>query len=161
MLRRYTLADRTTCVAILESNTPRFFAHRDREDFLSFLDAPAGIYSVLEDNNSAIIGCGGIATRNKGQEGILTWGMIHADRHRQGWGKLLALTRLRQLSGIPSVQKVTINTSNETVGFYSTLDFRVTNYRPNYYSEGLHRYDMELLIDDDIRRRLREINRVL
>ena len=94
MLRNYIDEYRSSCINILESNTPRYFAPLDREDFLAFLDAPSGIYSVLEDHESVIVGCGGISTRKQGEEGILTWGMIHATRQRQSGESMLRRSRL-------------------------------------------------------------------
>jgi ribosomal protein S18 acetylase RimI-like enzyme len=151
MLRQYTAKDRSSCMSILESNTPCYFAPQDREDFLAFLDAPSGIYSVLEDNEGIIVGCGGISTRKEGEEGILTWGMIHATRHRQGWGRQLALARFSQLCKITTVKFITLNTSQETIGFYEKLGFRTIVFTSDYYSIGLHRYDMELSMDEQFR----------
>ena len=151
MLRKYSNADRSFCINILESNTPRYFTYQDREDFCAFLEAPPGIYNVLEDDEDAIIGCGGISTRKQGQEGILTWGMIHATRQRQGWGRYLTLARFSQLSEISSVKTITLNTSQETVGFYEKLGFHTTAFTPDYYSIGLHRYDMEIDVNEQFR----------
>ncbi len=148
MFRRYIDEDRFACINILYSNTPRYFAPQDGEDFCTFLASPSGIYSVLGNHEGVIIGCGGISTRNQGQEGILTWGMIHATRHRQGWGRLLTLARFSQLSKIASVQTITLNTSQETVGFYEKLGFRTVTFTPDCYNVGLHRYDMELDVNE-------------
>lgn len=155
MFRHYTEAYRALCVNILDSNVPRYFSPGDREDFLTFLaDAPQGSYGVLADDAGVIVGCGGIGTRQEGTEGILTWGMIHASRHRQGWGRRLALARLSQLCQLPSIKKVTINTSHETFGFYEKLGFKTIAYTPDGYAPGLHRYDMEVAVNEAFRQRL-------
>jgi ribosomal protein S18 acetylase RimI-like enzyme len=157
IFRRYTPADRSTCIAILDSNMPRFFSSRDHVEFLAFLDAPVGIYSVLEQDSGHVIGCGGISTRDQERTGILTWGMIHVNYHRQGWGRQLAFLRLRQLSIYPSLRKITLNTSQETVGFYEKLGFHTTDFLPNFYSEGLHCCKMELQVNDEFHDRLTAI----
>ncbi len=154
MLRQYIDKDRSSCINILESNTPRYFAPLDREDFLAFLDAPSGIYSVLEDHEGVIVGCGGISTRKQGEEGLLTWGMIHATQHSQGWGRHLTIVRFSQLCKIATVKTITLNTSQETVGFYEKLGFRRTAFTPDYYSIGLHRYDMEFGVDEQFRQQI-------
>lgn len=154
MLRPYTPADRTDCLAILESNTPRYFTQDDHTDYLAFLDNIKGTYSVFEDDAGRIIGCGGAATLCSGLVGCLTWGMIHVTRHRQGWGTLLTLARLHELSQIATVQKIGINTSNETAGFYTKLGFHTAEVMPNYYAPGLDRYVMTLKVDDAFRQHL-------
>lgn len=154
IFRRYTPADRTTCIDILDSNMPRFFSDQDRIEFLAFLEAPVGKYSVLEQPQGTIIGCGGIATEAQERVGILTWGMIHRDYHRQGWGWQLAFLRLRQLSVYPSMRKITLNTSQESAGFFEKLGFQTTEIVPNFYCEGLHCVRMELQVDREFEQRL-------
>jgi N-acetylglutamate synthase-like GNAT family acetyltransferase len=154
IFRRYTAADRSTCIAILESNMPRFFSELDRVEYLAFLEAPGGTYSVLEQSGGNIIGCGGIATSAQGSVGILTWGMIHSNYHRQGWGRQLAFWRLRQLSEYASIKKIILNTSQETAGFYEMLGFHTTEFLPNFYCEGLHCLKMEQEVDDKFYDRL-------
>ena len=156
MFRRYTIADRSSCIEIVESNTPRYFSLQDCTDFLTFLDSHLGIYSILEDKIGTIVGCGGIDTRKQGEEGILTWGMIHETRHRQGWGSQLTFARLHQLTTISTVQKITLNTSNETFSFYEKLGFHTVSFTPNYYSVGLHRYDMEVIVDETFRSKVQK-----
>ncbi|GHO80288.1 acetyltransferase [Ktedonobacter sp. SOSP1-85] len=148
MLRRYTKIDYSACMNILESNIPRYFLPQDREDFRLFLESPSGVYNVLEDHEGTIIGCGGIATRHQGEDGILTWGMIHAMRHRQGWGRRLTLARLAQLCALSSVKRITLHTSQESVGFYERLGFRTLAFTVDGYGAGLHRHDMQLIIDE-------------
>jgi ribosomal protein S18 acetylase RimI-like enzyme len=157
IFRRYTPADRSTCIAILDSNMPRFFSHQDRTEFLAFLDAPVGIYNVLEEPDGHIIGCGGAATRDQEHIGVLTWGMIHARYHRQGWGRLLAFLRLRQLTSYPTIQKIILNTSQETVGFYEKLGFHTTDFVANFYGEGLHCFKMEQQIGGEFQQRLKAL----
>lgn len=157
IFRRYTPADRTICIEILDSNMPRFFSDQDRIEFLAFLEAPVGTYNILEREEGHIIGCGGISTRDEGQTGILTWGMIRRDCHRQGWGRQLAFLRLRQLSEYTSLKKITLNTSQESAGFFEKLGFHTTEILPNFYCEGLHCVKMELQIDGEFEQRLGDI----
>ncbi len=154
IFRRYTPADRSTCIAILDSNMPRFFSDQDRTEFLAFLATPVKMYHVLEERPGHIIGCGGIATRSQERIGVLTWGMIHPRYHRRGWGSLLAFLRLSQFTAYPEMQKIILNTSQETVGFYEKLGFHTTDFVANFYGEGLHCYKMEQPLDDGFQQRL-------
>src|SRR5262249_12233528 len=121
--------------------------------FAAFLDAPPGFYGVLCADDGAVVGCGGIATHD-GRTAALTWGMVHADRHGRGLGRALALARLLRLTEMPQVTRGTLNTSNETVGFYEKVGFRVVKMTPDGYRAGLDRYDLELPVDEELRRRL-------
>jgi ribosomal protein S18 acetylase RimI-like enzyme len=153
--RRYTAADRAACLAIFDSNAARFFAPGDRQDFLRFLDAPPGFYGVLCDDGGTVLGCGGLATaQTDARVAALTWGMVHADHHRRGLGRLLALARLRLLHDLPHVEKVVLHTSQETVGFYRKLGFRDVSVRVNGYRQGLDRHDLELVVDTRLRQSL-------
>ncbi|HYT91317.1 MAG TPA: GNAT family N-acetyltransferase [Gemmataceae bacterium] len=150
--RPYASDDRPACLAIYDSNAERFFAPGDREVFIAFLERKQGFFGVLCDESGAVAGCGGIGTHQDGKLAVLTWGMIHAQRHGQGLGRALALARLRKLSDMTEVEKVILNTSNRTVGFYLKLGFRVARFVPNGYREGLDRYDLEMVVDEEMRR---------
>jgi ribosomal protein S18 acetylase RimI-like enzyme len=155
--RAYTPADRAACLAIFDSNAERFFAPGDREALAAFLDAPRGFFGVLCEDDGTVVGCGGLGTHDEGRTAVLTWGMVHADRHGQGLGKALGLARLLRLNEMPEVRRVRLNTSNVTVGFFQKLGFRVLKFTPNGYRGGLDRYDLELPVDDALRQRLAEL----
>jgi ribosomal protein S18 acetylase RimI-like enzyme len=154
--RPYHPADRAACLAIYDSNAERFFSPGDREAFAAFLDVLQGFFGVLCDDDGTMVGCGGIGTRDEGRTAVLTWGMVHADRHGHGLGRALALARLLRLNEMPEVTRVTINTSGPAVGFFEKLGFRVVKMTPDGYRVGLDRYDLELPVDDELRRRLAE-----
>src|SRR5689334_82849 len=118
LYRPYTPADRAACLAIYDGNAERFFSPGDREGFAAFLDAPQGFFGVLCEDDGTVMGCGGIGTRDEGRTAVLTWGMVRADRHGQELGWALGLARLLRLSEMFGVTRVTLNTSNATVGFY-------------------------------------------
>ncbi len=154
--RPYTAADRDACLAIYDSNAGHFFSPGDRDDFGAFLDALPGFFGVLCEDDGKVVGCGGVGVR-EGNVAVLTWGMVHADRHGHGLGRTLAWARLLRLAHLPDVARVTLNTSDQTVGFYQKLGFRVVKVTPNGYRDGLDRYDLELPVDDELRRRLAEL----
>jgi ribosomal protein S18 acetylase RimI-like enzyme len=144
-LRSYTPADRAACLAILESNVPRYFAPAERAQFAAWLDAPAGFYGVLCVEGEAPVGCGGIVrAKESARAAVLTWGMIHADHHRQGWGRVLLQARLARLAEMPDVNTVILNTSGAAAGFYRRFGFREVSIIPNGYGPGIDRYEMEL-----------------
>ncbi|MCC6419958.1 MAG: GNAT family N-acetyltransferase [Gemmataceae bacterium] len=149
MLYRPCLAaDHPACLAIFDSNADRYFGPGDRDAFRAFLDAQPGYFGILCDDDGAVVGCGGFGVRDGGKTAVLTWGMVHRDRHGQGLGRALALARLERIAQLPEVDRIVLNTSNETVGFYRKLGFRVVGVTPDGYGKGLDRYDLERTVED-------------
>lgn len=152
--RPWLPADRDRCLAIFDGNLPQYFTPADRVPFVEFLERPVGFYGVLTDPDGQLIGCGGLAPDRTGRAAVLTWGMVDAAHHRRGWGRRLALARLRRVLSLPAVEVVRVNTSSETFGFYERLGFRTVEFAPHGYGPGLHRHDMELAVDAAFRLRL-------
>ncbi len=146
--RPWTPADRAVCLALLDANSPRFFGARDRVEYLAFLANPYRPYWVMLDPDGAVVGCGGAAIDRANRVGYLTYGMVHPDRHGQGLGTRLTAFRLRWLAAQPGIDRVLIDTSNETEGFYARFGFRTLRVIPDSYAPSLHEHDMELVLDD-------------
>jgi ribosomal protein S18 acetylase RimI-like enzyme len=142
--RAYTDADRAACLAIFDSNADRYFSPGDRAEFEAFLDAPVGFFGVLGDNAGRIVGCGGYRVRDDGQTGVLTWGIVAADCQRRGLGTELTLSRLCKLADCQRVQRVALNTSDQSAGFYLKLGFRLVERVADGYRAGLDRCQMQL-----------------
>lgn len=145
-LRPYRPGDRAACLAVFDTNTPRFFAPAEREDFRGFLEAGPDDYFVLEDSpedGPEVVGCGGVFVR--GGEGGLCWGMVARDRHRQGLGSVLLRKRLALLAEHrPEVEAVVLDTTQHSRGFFARFGFEVVKVTPDGYAPGLDRYDMRL-----------------
>lgn len=155
-IREYTVHDRQPCIDIFTSNIPDFFIEVEIPEFKSFLDTNAlGAYWVLE-NADDIIACGGIGTR--GSEGRLHFGMVKREWHRKGIGSTLLKFRLAKLIGNPSVEAISLDTSQHNPKFFGKFGFRETSIQENYYGPSLHRHDMrwELPKSSDLRKILVE-----
>jgi RimJ/RimL family protein N-acetyltransferase len=165
-LRPWRPADRAACLALLDANSPRFFGPSDRADYLRFLANPDRPYWVMigSDPSAAdagagtgtgtVVGCGGAAVAPVERVGFLTYGMVDPTRHGQGLGTLLTRFRLRWLAAQPGIDRVLIDTSNETEGFYARFGFRTLRVIRDAYAPGLHQHDMELRLDAARRRAL-------
>lgn len=152
--RPYAPADRDACLAIFDSNCPRFVAPVERADFESYLAAPRGRYGVLCNDAGAVVGCGGITFDRDGRHAHLAWGLIHAAHHRRGLGRAMTLERLRWIAETPAVERVVMDTSQHTVGFYEKLGFQQTRVTEDGFAPGLHRHRLELVVDDSLRARV-------
>jgi ribosomal protein S18 acetylase RimI-like enzyme len=144
-LRPYTSTDFEACLAIFDSNVPRFFAPEERAEFIEFLEQPMGVYFVVEDELKALIGCGGYG-EIKGI-GVLTWGMVRHDLHKQGVGRFLLRERIAHLKAYqPHLREIHMNTSQHSVNFFEREGFRATKVKMNGFAPGLHEYHLKLEI---------------
>lgn len=143
--RPYTPTDYASCLAIFDSNVPLFFAPEEGAEFIEFLENPLGSYFVLTDEDGGIVGCGGYGEMNR--VGVLTWGMIRRDLHKQGLGRLLLRERIEHLKEHqPHIGEIQMNTSQHSVNFFEREGFRATKIKLNGFAPGLHEYHLKLEI---------------
>ncbi|MCE7987879.1 MAG: GNAT family N-acetyltransferase [Caldilinea sp. CFX5] len=153
-VRDYQTEDCERCLALFDSNVPRFFAPHERAEFAEFLATSTDPYFVVTDNQGQIIGCGGYYLNRERATAGLTWGMVSNHLHRQGIGRFLLLARLRRLSQEPTITSVFINTSQHSYGFFAKVGFVVEAIVENGFAPGLHEYKMILPLSSETRQRL-------
>ncbi|MFK3756689.1 GNAT family N-acetyltransferase [Lysobacter enzymogenes] len=146
-LRDWRADDRNLGLALFDSNTPRFFAASERQDFIDFIDDLPGPYFVLEDADGRALGCGGYATaRNDASKGVLCWGMVHGDLHREGLGSILLAQRLARIAADPSSRFVSIETSQHSCGFFARRGFVETRRTIDGFAAGMDLVEMTLAL---------------
>lgn len=143
--RPYRVEDYEACLTVFETNLPKFFTADERNSFQEFLNGPVRErpYLVLEYHGE-VIGCGGLAFGTERGSAFLSWGMVARPFHGKGLGKLLTEARLDLARAVPEIEKVTLNTSQHTQGFYAKYGFQAKTVTPNGYGPGLDRWDMVL-----------------
>jgi len=149
--RSYSKTDREACLQVFRGNTPKFFGIDEEDEFASFLDRMPCPFFVLEEGGK-VIGCGGYFVNEEKRTGGLCWGMIEQAHHKKGLGKLLLLKRLDDMCRDPHVDRVLMDTSQHSRGFFEKLGFVVYEVHENGYVVGLHRHELELRLDDEKRR---------
>ncbi len=141
-LRPYRAEDQSDCLAIFDSNVPKYFSPQERPLFEAFLAALPGPYLVIADDEGLIQGCGGFAVT--AGEGSMCWGMIGKPWHGRGLGTRLLQARIEQLQADPAVHSIRLDTSQHTRAFYERLGFQQTGFKEHGYAPDLHRIDMTL-----------------
>lgn len=152
-IRPYLPKDRESCIAIFQSNLPRFFDASELSYFLLWLDgldaqqisyfnARFMNYHVIE-NNGQPVGCGGIYRRKTEDKIVMAWGMIHSQHHRKGLGKTLFSFRLNEARKLFPNDSIIMDTSQHTVAFYVKQGFVILSETLHGYGEGLHKYELE------------------
>lgn len=145
-VRPYAPTDHNTCLELFDSNAPRFFAPEERAEFIEFLEQPPGFYFVIENDAGILIGCGGY-DEIKGA-GVLTWGMVRQDLHKQGVGRFLLRERITHLQEqYPHLTEIHMNTSQHSVNFFEREGFRATKIKMNGFAPGLHEYHLTLTLE--------------
>ncbi len=146
--RTYQAEDMAGCLALFDSNTPRFFDVSERDSFVGFLQDQAlrWPYQVIE-LDGRIVGCGGHAVEPDGVSVALCWGMVDNDLHGQGLGRVLTEARIAAARGTPGITRVILNTSQHTQGFYARFGFEVETVTPDGFAPGIDRWDMVLRLD--------------
>jgi GNAT superfamily N-acetyltransferase len=143
-IRTYQPEDALACMALFDSNLPKFFTTPEREQFAAFLarmDCP--FYVAVADGQ--IRGCGGFFVDDYGVT-YLVWGMIHSAWHRQGIGAQLLQWRLDQIRQVPHAWCVLIDTSQHSAPFFARFGFKCYRLIPDGYQAGLDKVFMRLLL---------------
>lgn len=144
IFRPYQPVDKPDCLTIFDSNTPPFFDPSERPDFESFLQRQPCPFFVLEKDQK-IVACGGYGSENEAI--ILAWGMVHRDLHKHGLGTTLLVERIKHIRCTYPKARIIIDTSQHSQEFFRRQGFQVTGGSENYYGPGLHRVDMELILE--------------
>ncbi|QKW57852.1 GNAT family N-acetyltransferase [Stenotrophomonas sp. NA06056] len=141
--RPYRCTDIAACLSIFDSNVPTYFAPEERGDFERFLreQAKECAFQVIEHEGS-VVACGGLSRRDDGCAGFC-WGMVERALHQHGIGRELALARLHQAAADPSIERITLSTSQHTQGFYARLGFQVTRVIADGHGAGIDAVEME------------------
>jgi N-acetylglutamate synthase-like GNAT family acetyltransferase len=147
-IRLYYKNDKQQCLDTFKSNVPDFFSENEIADFEAFLNRletgiPKTQFFVIEDENR-IVGCGGFGDKDNKNIISLAWGHIHKNEHKKGLGQQLLTYRLALIKQMYSQLPLLIDTTQFSYRFYEKNGFRLLKITENYYTEGMHRFDMEL-----------------
>jgi predicted GNAT family N-acyltransferase len=148
IIRAYQLADHLSCMEAFRSNVPDFFTEEEIADFERFLigmesgTSTAHFYVVACDDR--VIGCGGFGDRNGDGIYSLAWGFIHREMHRKGFGEKLLVYRLDQIKQLNPKFSILLDMTQFSFRFFEKHGFRTLKITNDYYTSGMHRYDMAL-----------------
>ena len=141
--RPFRPSDAAACLAVFDSNIPRYFATLERPGFEQFLADMPCEYLVGEAPDGTIVACGGWYPRPEGEgEAGLAWGMVHQGWHHKGVGRALLEARLAGVRTLPGVHTLVISTSQHTETFYARAGFEVTEREADGHAPGIDRVDM-------------------
>lgn len=149
-LRPYVPTDKEACLIAFKSNVPVFFTECEITDFSNFLDSlprrfaenSTHYYVIVVDDQ--VIGAGGFGDKDNTDVLSLAWGLVHNDFHKKGYGEVLLKHRLAEFQRLYPSKSLVLDTTQHSYGFFEKYGFEVTKFTPDFYEEGMHRYDMVL-----------------
>jgi predicted GNAT family N-acyltransferase len=151
-IRPYNKKDKEGCLAAFKSNVPTYFTEEEIGDFENFLVRIEDVgvnnnikthYFVVE-YNQRVVGCGGFGDKDGKEIISLAWGLIRNEFHNKGYGKALLVYRLEQIKQLYPELPLVLDTTQYSHSFFEKYGFYTTKITNDYYSKGLHRYDMIL-----------------
>lgn len=144
-IRPYTENDFNSLLTLLRLDTPQYFAPEEEQDYVEYLREKRDLYFVAEEN-SEIIGCGGINRSDDDKTAFIAWDMVHPAHHGKGIGALLTKHRIDIIKSTPGIEKIVVRTSQHVFKFYEKLGFTLTETTKDYWAPGFDMYYMEMAL---------------
>ncbi|WP_106828885.1 GNAT family N-acetyltransferase [Parabacteroides pacaensis] len=141
-IREYLPTDKDAVMNLIKLNTPDFFAEEEADDLNKYLDKEIELYYVLLVAGK-IVGCGGINFAENKTIGKISWDIIHPNFQGKSLGSKLLKYRIEVLRAIPSVQKITVRTSQVAYKFYEKHGFILNEIKKDYWAKGFDMYYMK------------------
>lgn len=141
-IRAYENTDKEALITILTANVPQYFAEAEIVDFRNYLASEIELYYIAEINGKVVAG-GGINFAENNTIGYISWDFVDQEKQGRGIGSLLLKHRLHILQSIPSIQRISVRTSQLAYGFYQSHGFSLTEVKQNYWAQGFDLYKME------------------
>jgi GNAT superfamily N-acetyltransferase len=147
-IRDYQQSDRAAVLAAFQSNVPAHFPPSEEEWLISALDEPDGPLFVIDDEGE-VVGFGGYELSEFYNMGTLVFGLLRADRHGAGLGRMLLIHRLLAMAASPERPRyVVVDTHPHIAGFFERHGFHVMARWPGGYRSGLDRVDLRIELTD-------------
>ncbi|GAA4832630.1 GNAT family N-acetyltransferase [Algivirga pacifica] len=143
MIRPYHPDDYPKVIALMQANTPAYFAEEEITDLEDYLKQHIEDYFLFEEEGE-ILGAAGINYFPEQQEARLSWDFVHPDAHGKGIGKQLTLFRLKHIQSQKLYSNIIVRTSQLAYQFYEKMGFTLLFVKENGWAEGYHLYHMQL-----------------
>ncbi|MEN5232809.1 GNAT family N-acetyltransferase [Sphingobacterium faecium] len=140
----YTAFYKEKCIEIFKSNLPIFFDQQELPLFENFLDHHTHENYYLIKESEQILACGGIFIDEVKGEASLAWGMVHAQHHKKGIGKLLTQYRLAIMKKCFPNKTYVLETSQHTAAFYEKNGFHTIAIVQDGFGKGIDKYMMKM-----------------
>lgn len=141
-IRLYSPSDVEQCLSIFGTNCPAYFTPDERSKFMAWLGRHDRFPFYVLENHEEILACGGIYLDDRYKAAGLSWGMVMANHHRQGYGSRLTRFRMQELERVYPEVPHFLETSQHTAPFYEKMGFSITEVEPDGFGPGLDKVVM-------------------
>lgn len=93
------------------------------EDFRKAIRDPEGVLYLVAEAEGRVVGGGGVITQVSGSRVHLTFGIVHADECRKGFGTDLLLSRLVSFDAADAGCEVLIEATEWSANFFRKMGF--------------------------------------
>ncbi|MEM5567001.1 GNAT family N-acetyltransferase [Psychroserpens sp. AS72] len=143
MIRAYTSQDKSKLIELLRQNTPEYFAASEEIDFVNYLHNDIEDYFVYEED-SKIIGCGGINYFPEEKSARISWDMIDPKSHGKGIGKKITQHRIHHINANPNIDFIIVRTTQLVYKFYEKMGFELQNIEKDFWAKDFDLYEMRM-----------------
>jgi hypothetical protein len=120
-IRPYVEADFATCLDIYRENfKQRKIPDHYEDEFIGVIQ-DSEILTLLLENESGIVGCGSVCYEGGMERANLSFGLIHPNEQRKGYGSRLLVARIGLLNTNVDGVTVTLCATENSVGFYGRV----------------------------------------
>ncbi|RXJ44606.1 GNAT family N-acetyltransferase [Gelidibacter gilvus] len=146
MIRRYSQKDKIKVIDLLRRNTPKYFDPSEEQYLENYLTHELEDYFIFEEN-SEIIGAGGINYLPEEKLARISWDIIDLKSHGKGIGRTLIQYRLNLLSKNQDIDIVMVRTSQHAYKFYAKFGFELEKVEQDFWAKDFHLYQMKIRND--------------
>lgn len=143
MIRAYSNKDKQKTIELLRQNTPEYFDSSEEMDFNKYLENEIEEYFVYEEN-SEIIGAGGINYFPNEKMARISWDMIDPKHQGKGIGKKLTQYRINHLNKNPNIELIIVRTTQMVYKFYEKMGFELERTEKNFWAKNFDLYQMKM-----------------
>ena len=143
MIREYSNKDKPKVIELLRKNTPKYFDISEENDFENYLENEIEDYYVFEEN-SKIIGAGGINYFTEQKVARISWDMIDPRYQGNGIGKKLTKYRINHLNSNSKIESIIVRTTQLVYKFYEKLGFELEKVEKDFWAKDFDLYQMKM-----------------
>lgn len=143
MIREYSNKDKAGLIDLLRKNTPEYFDFSEETDFVNYLENEVEYYFVYEEN-SQIIGAGGINYFQKERLARISWDMIDPNYQGKGIGSKLVRHRIDYLNKNPNIEFIVVRTTQLVYKFYEKMGFELEKIEKDFWAKNYDLYQMKM-----------------
>ena len=140
-IRRYLEADRSACLTIFDANTPEFFAHNERQDYVSFLNSVPPEYRVCISAGS-LVGSFGVFPEEI-DCARLNWILLDPAAQGRGLGSTIMAQALADAASLEA-SALLIAASHKSAPFFEKFGATAELTIEHGWGADMHRVDMRL-----------------